>query len=338
MAGKGEESAARCHGPGDPGREHWGHALYLLFQRHLEAQRGLAAYTIRNYLSDLGTLWSFLDAQRVQEITRVDRDLLRAYLHGLLTTAKRSPRGRSDYALRSVTRRIVGLRTFFRLLVKSGIIASDPTLRLSTPKREYRLPQFLDPEGARSLVEAPKQQEKPPALRDAALLELLYAAGLRVSEAAGLDLEDLDMESRRVRVLGKGAKERVVPFGRPSRLALERYLALGRPALSRTSQETALFVNPRGGRLSVRGVQKVVRRWAVRTGLGPGVHPHTLRHSFATHLLDGGADLRVVQELLGHNSPATTEVYTHVALATARKAYERAHPRARGGQRAEPEQ
>lgn len=317
--------------PGDPGEGHWARAHYELFRTHLEARRGLAAYTVRNYLSDLATLWPFLDRRKITDLRAVDRDTLRAYLHWLLTTAKPSRglgRGGSDYAQRSVARRVVGLRLFFKLMVKNGVLEADPTLRLGTLKGPKRLPQVLEQPAVTSLMTAPPA-EGPSGLRDRAILELLYGAGLRVSEIAGLKLSDVDTRDDRVRVLGKGSKERIVPFGLPARKALDEYVKLGRPGFLPREGEEAMFLNARGGRLTVRGIQKLVRGWAARAGLGTGVHPHTMRHTFATHLLDGGADLRVVQELLGHSSPATTQIYTHVSQASARQAYDAAHPRAR---------
>jgi integrase/recombinase XerC len=257
--------------------------------------------------------------------------VLRAYLAWLLTTAKPSRRregaGR-DYAHRSVARRIAGLRQFFKAMRRAGVVEQDPTLRLTSPKLPKRLPDVLQEPDAEALVQAPDQNSAS-GLRDRALLELLYAAGLRVSEAASMDLTDIDLDRRRVRVLGKGSKERVVPFGEHAAGAVRAYVRMGRPEFQPAAREQALFLNPRGKRLSVRSIQTTVHKWSARKALGPGVHTHTLRHSFATHLLDGGADLRVVQELLGHSTPATTEIYTHVSQAKSREAYERAHPRAK---------
>jgi len=327
---RGESTEKRAL-PGDPGEGHWARPIYDQFRTHLEARRGLARYTVRNYLSDLGTFWRFLDDKGIADLRTVDRELLRSYLHWLLTTAKApagARRGSSDYAPKSVVRRVVGLRVLFKLLARSGQIGADPTLRLGTLKREARLPKFLDVAATESLIGSVASGE-PAGLRDRAILELLYASGLRVSEIVGLGLRDLDWQDDRVRVLGKGSKERVVPFGLQARRALDAYLKDGRPGLEPSSSEEGLFLNTRGGRLTARSVQKLVRSSAAKAALGGGVHPHTLRHSFATHLLDGGADLRVVQELLGHSSPATTEIYTHVTQSKARQAYEAAHPRAR---------
>ena len=299
------------------------------FARHLQTGRGLAPRTVRNYLHDLGYLVEFLEGRGVEDPSAVDRDLLRAYFHWLLTQGRRRRRGREGLVKRSVARQMSVLRAFFRWLHREGHIPRDPTRHLSPIKTEKRLPAFLDRQEAVALLSVP-DPETPQGLRDRALLELLYGAGLRVSEAVGLDLGDLDLGRQEVRVRGKGSRERVVPFGRMARRALEDYLHRGRPALEGGKGSPALFLNRYGGRLSARSVQALVRRYALLAGLEPGVHPHTLRHTFATHLLEGGADLRAVQALLGHASPTTTQVYTHITDAQARRVYERVHPRADG--------
>ena len=196
-------------------------------------------------------------------------------------------------------------------------------------KVESRLPRFLSTDEARRLVEAP-QASRALGPRDRALLELIYGAGLRVSETTGLNVGDLNLETRELRVTGKGSKQRAVLMGTPAVEAMSLYLREERPGLEGPQSGRALFLNRFGARLSQRSVQRKVRRYATEAGLGRRVHTHTLRHSFATHLLEGGADLRVVQELLGHASPATTQVYTHVTNAQARRAYMASHPRARG--------
>ncbi|MSP78124.1 MAG: tyrosine recombinase [Dehalococcoidia bacterium] len=315
--------------PGDPGESHWARPHYDVFHDYLIGQKGLANYTVRNYLSDLGTFWKFLDREQITGLKAVTRDTLGKYLFWLLSTAKpsaRNPKLGRDYARRSVLRRLVGLRMFFHLVQKQGIIEIDPTLKIDSLKLDKRLPQFLEREKVDVLLKAPPEDEAS-GLRDKAILELLYACGMRVSEIVGMNVSDVNLAERQARVLGKGSKERRVLFGEPAKHAVQKYLQIGRSEFCQIEKETALFVNNRGTRLSARSVQKLVRGYAGRAGLGSGVHTHTLRHTFATHLLDGGADLRVVQELLGHSSPATTEIYTHVTQAQARKAYEKAHPR-----------
>ncbi|MBI4336835.1 MAG: tyrosine recombinase XerC [Chloroflexi bacterium] len=331
---RGEAIAAveqRC-GAGCPGEGHWAHQWYLRYVSYLHTRRRLAPRSVQNYLADLDTFWRFLDRQGVKALGEAGLALLRGYLHWLLAAATPRSKGsygqRANYSGRSVARKLSALRSFFRFLAKEGAVDVDPTARLASAKLERRLPDFVDHQGARRLVEAP-QATTPLGMRDRALLELLYAAGLRVSEVVGLDLGRVDLERAEVRVLGKGSKERLALLGRPAQEALRQYVEQARPRLLGRRSGEALFLNRFGGRLSQRGVQALVKRYALLAGLDPSVHTHTMRHTFATHLLDGGADLRVVQELLGHASPATTQVYTHVTQAQARRVYLAAHPRAR---------
>ena len=231
-------------------------------------------------------------------------------------------------------------RSFYRYGVREGWLDADPLAGVRTPRRPRRLPGVLDAAQAARLVEAPSRSERrrrrrpPPDLdaaiaqRDSALLELLYATGIRISEAAGIELGQLDVARRRMRVIGKGNKEREVVFGGPAAAALTAYLGKGRTVLAGSaSRNSALFLNPSGGPLSARGARLAVDRWVEACGLPRGTSPHTLRHSFATHLLEGGADLRTVQELLGHANLATTQIYTHLSDAVLRDAYRSAHPR-----------
>jgi len=228
----------------------------------------------------------------------------------------------------TVARRIAAVRTFFRHLVLLGERADNPAAELDLPRRLRRLPRTLSPGEAERLIEA-AAGTTPRALRDAALVELLYGAGLRVSEAVGLERNAVDLDQRLVRAVGKGDKERIVPIGRQAAEALRRYLARGRPHLD-TRHRPELFLNARGGPLTRAGAFLIVRRLAEKAGLDPTrVHPHLLRHSFATHLLEGGADLRSVQEMLGHADLATTELYTHVSDRRRRELYFHAHPHAR---------
>jgi site-specific recombinase XerD len=231
-------------------------------------------------------------------------------------------------AASTVARRVAAVRAFFRHEMLLGRRTDDPSAELALPRRPRSLPRTLSPAEAERLIDA-ALGSAPRALRDRALVELLYGAGLRVSEAVGLRRGAVDLEGRIVRVLGKGDKERIVPLGRPATEALRRYLALGRPHLDRRHRHD-LFLNARGGALTRAGAFLILRRLADRAGLDPArVHPHLLRHSFATHLLEGGADLRSVQELLGHADLATTERYTHVSDRRRRDAYFSAHPHAR---------
>ena len=294
-------------------------ALLGRFETHLTAEKGLAALTVRNYKTDLEPLHQFMRLRKVATLNVLDRYALRGYLAWL---------GELGYVKASIVRKLSALRAFLRWLVKEKLIDADPLPRRGVMKRESRLPRFLSQEDAARLVSAPDTSEGL-GPRDRALLEVIYAGGLRVSEAKDLDVGDVNMESLELRVTGKGSKERVVLVGNAARDALALYLGQVRPKLASHDSGSALFLNRYGSRLSQRSIQEKVRRYAAKVGLPSGVHTHTLRHSFATHLLEGGADLRVVQELLGHASPATTQIYTHVTQAKAKEVYLSAHPRAR---------
>ncbi len=266
--------------------------------------------TVRAYGSDLAQLSAHLGGR--MELTP---DALRAYLR--------------KYGSSPVTRarKLSTLRSFTKFLKLAGHLQVDPTESLEAPLRRKRLPKALSTAQAAELLDQPLRGRTP--LRDRALLELMYAAGLRASEVVGVDLQDLDWSASQLRVHGKGSKERLSLFGETCRVALLQYLEKERIAPPR-SGEFALFTNPKGVRLSTRTVQNVVHRWSRSVGLPPDVTPHTLRHSFATHLLDGGADLKSVQQLLGHESLATTQVYTHISIQRLKEAVRQAHPRARG--------
>jgi integrase/recombinase XerD len=279
------------------------------------ASARLAPKTIEAYRRDLKSLGEWLGGPPSSATT----EQLEGYL-AELRAAGRAPT--------TIARRAAALRTFFRHLVLVGVRPENPAAELAAPRRARRLPRTLSPGEAERLVEAAKGTT-PRTLRDRALVELLYGAGLRVSEAVGLDRSAVDLEGRLVRAVGKGDKERVVPIGRQAVDALRRYLSLGRPFLDRRHRPE-LFLNAQGGPLTRAGAFLILRRLAVGAGLDPArVHPHLLRHSFATHLLEGGADLRSVQEMLGHADLATTELYTHVSDRRRREAYFAAHPHAR---------
>ncbi len=288
------------------------------FQAYLQGERGLSPATVRNYLADVEPFLMFLEREGVPlaQLERADRPLLRRYLAWLMELG---------YARGSIARKVSTLRSYLRYRQARGDSALFIPPRRFGPRRTQPPPTFLGKDDASHLVEAP-DLSRPTGLRDRALLELLYAAGLRVSEAVGLDIQGLDLPRREVQVTGKGDKERRVPMGRPAAQAVERYLREGRAVLHPRVAERALFLNATGKRLSQRSVQRLVKRYALEVGASPATHTHTLRHTFATHLLDGGADLRVVQHLLGHASPRTTQVYTHPTLAQARRLYTLAHP------------
>ena len=289
------------------------------FQEHLKAELGLAPLTVRNYLTDVSPLHEYMQIKGFQRLEDLDRTALRGYLAWLSDLG---------YVRASIVRKTSTLRTFLRWLLRHGLIERDPLPQRGVMKVESRLPRFLSQEEAARLVEAPETSERL-GPRDRALLELIYSAGLRVSETAGLDTENVDLEARQLRVTGKGSKQRIVLIGNSARSALALYVRDLRPSLVNRRSGSALFLNRYGGRLSQRSIQEKVRHYAIKAAIGSGVHTHTLRHSFATHMLEGGADLRVVQELLGHASPATTQVYTHVTNTQAKEVYLSAHPRAR---------
>jgi site-specific recombinase XerD len=311
-----ERPALRPFGQAQGSQAQGGARVDALLDRYLNergAVRNLSPYTLRNYSSDLRGFVDALAGWGIDPLLASRADL-RRYLALLL--------GRG-VAQASVTRKVSTIRSFYRYLRTEGELSTDPFFGVQGPRAPRRLPHFLDADEAARLIRAAAGAE-PRNLRDRALLELLYAAGLRVSEIVGLDLREIDVSDRSVRVRGKGKKERIGVFGEPAAGALDRYLRDGRPRLV-SGDERAVFLNRFGGRLTARSVQTLVRQYAMKAGLPDAAHPHLLRHSFATHLLDGGADLRIVQELLGHESPNTTQIYTHVTEAKKRQVMEEAH-------------
>ncbi|MCL6432212.1 MAG: tyrosine recombinase XerC [Anaerolineae bacterium] len=297
------------------------------FLRYLEAERSASPYTLRNYGREVREFLRFLVRANVTDWAQVDREVLRGYLAWL--TAR-------GYARGSIARRVAEVHSFGSYLYREGWAASNPftVMQAQAPKVKRRLPTVLAVPEAAALVSLPAEDtpdgmQAAVALRNRAILEVLYAGGLRVSELVGLDLEDYDAARGELRVLGKGNKERLALLGAPARRWLDRYIHEGRRLfLPRHGRERALFLNRRGGRLTARSVQAMMRECAIKAGLDRRVTPHMLRHTFATHLLDGGADLRVVQELLGHAQLSTTQIYTHVSRSRVRAVYLKAHPRA----------
>lgn len=289
------------------------------FLMHLRA-RALSAATERSYRLAVDRYIRWCDEAGIdwRSPSRAD---LREYIAHLGATGERS----------TVQQRLAALGTFYRFWVRQGAVAKDPLHALARPKRERRLPDVLSQRQVEQLIEEAAASDVPAlALRDTALIELLYGAGLRIAEVVAIGIDDLQLARGEVRVTGKGEKQRVALFGAPCRRAIEGYLAHGRPRLAAvgSSAGSALFLNRNGGALGERGARARLYDIARAAGLPEAFHPHTLRHSFATHLLDGGADLRVVQELLGHESLGTTQVYTHVSTARLRGLYKSAHPRA----------
>ena len=249
----------------------------------------------------------------------MDRHVLRGYLSHLVE---------QGFVKASIARKLSAIRSFYRYLLREETVSASPVATTSSPKLDKRLPSFLTVEETVRLLEAP-DLSSPVGQRDRAIMELLYAAGLRVSEVVGLDVGQINLDSNEIRVWGKGSKERMVLIGEPAAQALSAYLNQGRPELSGKKRSNALFLNRYGGRLPARRIQKILEKYARLTNIDKRVHPHLLRHTFATHLLDGGADLRVVQELLGHAQLSSTQIYTHVSKSQARKIYLSAHPMAK---------
>ena len=292
------------------------------FAVHLRAERGRSDHTSRAYLGDARALLQFAASRGVHDPADLDLRLLRSWL-GSLTKAGR--------ARSTVARRAAAARTFCAWASRTGRMPSDPSVRLASPRRDRTLPGVLRAREAEELltVAAVSADDGHPLhLRDRAALELLYASGIRVGELVRLDVDDVDMERRSVRVLGKGGKERVVPFGVPAAAALSGWLADGRPQLANEHSGAALLIGRRGRRADQRQVREAVHRLVAHVPSAADVGPHGLRHSAATHLLEGGADLRTVQEILGHATLATTQIYTHVSVERLRATYEQAHPRA----------
>jgi integrase/recombinase XerC len=288
------------------------------FARHLASVRNRSAHTVRAYLADVVSLLDHAVRMHCVSIADLDITVLRSWLARLRTLGA---------ARSSLARRAAAARTFCRWAHRTGLVPIDAGAQLASPKPRRELPAVLRADQAAALVDGPADKSQPVALRDRLVLELLYATGIRVGELCGLDLADVDRGRRVVRVLGKGAKERTVPFGLPADRALHAWLRRGRPALAGPASGTALLLGTRGGRLQQGVVRRVVAAYATAAGL-PHTGPHGLRHSAATHLLEGGADLRAVQELLGHSSLASTQIYTHVSVERLRAAYRQAHPRA----------
>ncbi len=290
---------------------------------HLRVERGLADNTVVAYDRDLQAYGDYLDARGIDDPTQVHIQDIEEFV--AWCRERTTPDG-EPYAESSIARTVSAVRGFHRFLAREGHVAEDVAADVDAPSPERPLPKALSAAQVQRLLAAPTGDD-PAGLRDRAMLEMLYAAGLRISELVGLDIDDVDRIDRSVTVTGKGDKQRVVPFGGAAAEALDAWLVRGRAAVG--PEGHAVFVNLRGGRLTRQGAWKIVKDHADAVGLRSSVSPHTLRHSFATHLLDGGADVRVVQELLGHAQVTTTQIYTLVSRTRLRKVYDDAHPRAR---------
>jgi integrase/recombinase XerC len=292
------------------------------FAGYLSGERAVSAHTRRAYLGDLRSLLAHAASEGAARLQDLELGTLRRWL---------GVQSQSGAARGTLSRRAATARTFTAWALREDMIAVDPALRLKAPKREKSLPAVLHTSQLSRLLsdmEEAAADGTPLAVRNRAIVELLYATGVRVGELAGLDIDDLDPDRRTLRVLGKGNKERTVPYGVPAALAVDDWLRRGRPAFATDTSGPALFLGPRGGRVDQRQVRELVNRLFEALGDTSASGPHALRHSAATHLLDGGADLRAVQEILGHSSLATTQIYTHVSVDRLRKSYQQAHPRA----------
>jgi integrase/recombinase XerC len=290
------------------------------FFRYLKVQKNASPHTVASYRTDIEHFLAFAAVKLgTDEVTlaAITPILIRAYLANLKD---------EGYARRTIARKMAAMRSFFRHLCREGVVAENPFKMVRTPKLEKRLPGFLDPDEITALLELPDKSSL--GRRDAAILELLYATGMRVSELAGLAVRDVELGEGYALVYGKGSKERVVPVGRKALAALKLYLDLARPRLMTGAPHDTLFVNSRGGPLTDRSVRRVVDKYVTALAIAKHVSPHTIRHTFATHLLNNGADLRSVQELLGHVNLSTTQLYTHVTKERIKSIYSQAHPRA----------
>lgn len=296
-------------------------AIAEAFAAYLRSERDRSEHTVRAYAGDVASLLRHLQRRGHHDLSALDVGVLRSWLAGQRTTGR---------ARATLARRASAARVFTAWAHRAGLLDVDVGAQLASARRPQRLPEVLRAGEMSALLDGVSgaDGDGPLLLRDRAVLEVLYATGIRVSELTGLDVDDVDDERRVVRVLGKGRKERSVPYGAPAAAALDAWLVRGRPALARPIAGAALFVGARGGRLGVRAVRELVHRWLRTVPEAPDVGPHGFRHSAATHLLEGGADLRSVQELLGHASPDTTQIYTHVSVDRLRRAYRQAHPRA----------
>jgi integrase/recombinase XerD len=305
-----------------PATTHRLNDLVLDFLAYLELERGLSRNTLEAYRSDLQQYGEFLARQGVDPLAVVPTDLA-----SFVTELADGRDGRPPVAPATLQRKIACLRSFYRHLRRDGILEHDPTSELRAPRSRQRLPKVLSRDEVARLLQQPRGSS-PGAIRDRALLETMYACGLRASEAIGLELSDMDLEAGILRARGKGSKERIVPIGTKAIESLNDYLDKARPRLIGDRDQPRLFVNLRGGGLSRQGLYKIVQGHARSAGLEQRMSPHTLRHTFATHLLAGGCDLRSLQEMLGHADIGTTQVYTHLSADRLRDVYFDAHPRA----------
>lgn len=291
------------------------------FLHYLAVERGLARNTLEAYERDLTSFLEYMsDKQGITALDQVDRVHIVNYLMFLRESGRASS---------TVARTMTSIRSFFKFLVREQILAADPSIYMDTPKTDKKLPKVMNLEEVERLLDAPQVKE-PAGIRDKAMLELLYASGIRVSELVSLNVGDLNLGMGFVRCIGKGSKERIIPLGRIALDWLDRYIQTARPKLLKGRlSEQALFVNRNGGRMTRQGFWKIIKQYGKEANIDKDITPHMLRHSFATHLLENGADLRAVQEMLGHSDISTTQIYTHVTKLRMKDVYNRTHPRAK---------
>ena len=289
------------------------------FRNYLSSERNYSEHTVKAYIADIKEFCRVIRDKNLLpggegDMSKLDETPVRSYVGWLYTRNSKV----------SIARKVASVRTFFEYLVRGGVLKKNMAKHVPTPQGEKRLPVFLTVDEVVKLLESPGT-DTPLHARDSAILELLYSSGLRVSELTGIDLKDIDLKSMSVKVLGKGSKERITPIGSKALLALEHYLP---QRLELKPRGDHLFVNSRGGRLTTRSVDRIIKKYAVMSGIPKNISPHVLRHTFATHLLGGGADLRAIQEMLGHRSLSTTQRYTHTSIEKLMEIYDKTHPRA----------
>jgi len=291
------------------------------YLQHLKVERNLSEYTVSSYKTDLEQFFNFVSGQNYIALKDIDHLVIREYLASLQIKGCQK---------RTVARKVSSLRSLFKFAYSNDLISINPMDKVNSPKLGRKLPSFLYQDAVQLLLNAP--DSSPLGIRDKALLELLYASGMRVGELEKLNCSDVDFDHCQALVLGKGNKERIVPFGSYAFDALNEYLQVVRPKFAAKASETddqdALFLNQQGGRLTSRGIRYIVKKYVNKVSLESGISPHSLRHSFATHLLEQGADLRAVQELLGHSNLSTTQIYTHISKRKLKDTYDKYHPRA----------
>lgn len=288
------------------------------FLNFLITQKNFSKHTKSNYARDIRQFYKFSEEKNIQDLSSITSFHARLFLAYL---------EKCSFKRKSVARKIAALRSFWKFLVREKELKTNPWKYINTPKLDKKLPSFLYPEETKTLLENFDMQ-KIQSIRDKAILELLYASGARISEISSLNLNDIDLSNGEIKVLGKGNKERIVLIGKEAIKSLENYLNNLRPKLLKNIKNNALFINRLGQRLNIRTIQRVIKIQSLKTGLNKKITPHTLRHSFATDMLNGGADLRIVQELLGHQSLSTTQIYTHLTRERLKKIYDKTHPRA----------